>query len=173
MRACTHICTRACTHTRVQTCKHTDTLWAISGGHRNSPAAVHGSSRPLWALIKTLSLLSPGPLQCISHLTDLLVFSGLTPWVQFLLEHHNLKKGFPWPSHQPISQTHSPPSLHVLSPTLSYFSESILNYLKIVLLLIWLFWCCCLCLQLKCGIYLGMGFFSLLISSDETVFDTW
>lgn len=78
---CTHICTRACTHTRAQTCKHTDALWAISGGHRNSPAAVHGSSRPLWALIKTLSLLSPGPLQCISHLTDLLVFSGLTPWV--------------------------------------------------------------------------------------------
>ena len=88
-------------HTQTDTGMHTDMQthrhpYAYFRKIRKSPRATPGSSRFLWALIKTLSLFSPGPLQWYfpPHRSPL-VSAELTPWLQFLLEHHNLRKAFP------------------------------------------------------------------------------
>lgn len=105
--------------------------------------------------------------------TPPLVFSGLTPWVQFLLKYHNPRKTFPYNLINlflPSTFFHPYMFYHV---TLSNLSSSGLKDLIVIWILVWLFWWWCLCLQLKCRLYTGMGFSSLLVSSATTLLDTW
>lgn len=108
------------------------------------------------------SSLTPGPLQlCFLPQRSPHILHRAKSLVEFFLKHHNPRKAFPDHLINLLLQsTHLYPYSFYHS-TLSYFSSSTFNYLKITLVLIGLCWCCFLCLQLQCTIHMGIGIFCL------------
>ena len=91
-KMCTHRQTQACT----QICKHTGTLLPISGGlgSPQGPLLVLPGFCGLWLKPFLSSALDLYSGTSPPHRSPL-VSAELTPWLQFLLEHHNLRKAFP------------------------------------------------------------------------------